>query len=171
MHIKNNLIIFAMFLLIMPLVLSEVQSLNEVEQGECITLKQKYGNSTYSNITTITYPNKTEAIVNYIMSGSNGIWQYNFCNTKQLGLYEYCTRTDVDGVNTDVCVGFESTPNGKPLENDGTLSIGILYFFVIIGLGFLIFGYLNMKNKSIWITYAGLFNMLIGYSFLYYDLQ
>jgi hypothetical protein len=137
---KTNKLHLGIFLLIgivmsISLISAEVQTLDSVQQFDCVTLKQKYANSTYSNITTISYPNDTQIISNYAMSGSNGNWYYQFCDTGQMGAYEYCTRTDVDGVATDACIKFEVTPDGFT----GTLG----FYFLILGLsaGIIILGF------------------------------
>jgi hypothetical protein len=113
LHLVNR-ILFLLLIVFSSLtfISAEIQTLGFTKQNDCITLNQKYANSTYSNITTITYPSGSQSNLNILMNGSGGIWDYNFCNTSQIGIYEYCTRTDVDGVDTDVCLNFEVTPSG-----------------------------------------------------------
>jgi hypothetical protein len=65
----------------------------------------------------------------------------------------------------------EVTPTGKIVSDIGSLSTGILYFFVLIGFGFIFLGYLFLKNDSVWIKYTGLFLMIVGFAFIYYDLH
>jgi len=154
---KFKLITFVFCVLLMAtFVVAEIPSLKEVERGNCITLKQKYANSTYTNITTITYPNETEQLVNIAMSGSGGIWNYEFCNTNQLGDYEYCTRTDVDGVDTDVCIDFEVTPSGQ----GGNSNIVFSIFIILILLGMNLFGFFG-KNIPLTIL-SGMALLFLG---------
>jgi hypothetical protein len=147
---KILLTLLVMTLFSFNLVSSEVQSLDDVAQFDCVSLSQKYANSTYSNITTITYPNGTQQIVNWVMTGSNGIWNYNFCNTEQLGGYEYCTRTDVDGFNTDVCIDFAVTPDGF------SDTLGFYFLILILSVGVIVLGF-SMKDAII--TILGSFGL------------
>jgi hypothetical protein len=154
---KSKLILIGLcMLLILPMISAEVQDLGTVKQGDCITLRQKYANSTYTNITTITYPNKTEEVVNIQMTGSGGIWSYDFCDTLQLGDYEYCTRTDVDGVDTDVCTSFSSTPSGQ----SGNANIVFYVFIIVMLYGINLFGFFG-KNEIMTII-GGMVLLFLG---------
>ena len=139
---KKLLIFLLIGMFLISFVAAEVQTLKEVKQGDCITLRQKYANSTYANVTTITYPNETEIRTDYAMSGSGGVWYYEFCDTEQLGDYEYCPITDVDGVDTFVCLDFKSTPNGQ----GGTANIVFFVFLVVLFYGINFFGFFG-KNE------------------------
>jgi hypothetical protein len=92
-------------------------------------------------------------------------------NISQSGIYPFqikCVAGELGGYLTS---GYDVTPTGNPLVEDGTISVGILYLYIIIAMGFLFLGYLFLKSKSVWVTYTGLFLMIIGFTFLYYDLH
>jgi len=57
------------------------------------------------------------------------------------------TLVCIDGSNSnsDSSGIYEVTPNGKHIDNDGQVSIGILYFYVILGLGLVFLGFLFLK--------------------------
>jgi len=101
----------------------------------------------------------------------NGLFNYTttFLN---IGTYRP-TLVCVDGSNSnsDSSGIYEVTPNGKHIEGEGQISIGILYFYIILGLGLVFLGYLFLRNESLWICYTGLFMMLLGFTFIYYDLH
>jgi len=152
---RNLILILGIVLFSLTLVSAEVQSLEDsVKQNQCVTLLQKYYNSTFSNVTTITYPNSTAQTVNLAMNGSNGSWSYSFCNTSQIGSYEYCTLTDVDGVNTYVCIDFEVTPSGF-VDTLSFYYILIIFVVLVTGLGF--------KIQEPWfVVIGGMFLMMLG---------
>jgi len=101
----------------------------------------------------------------------NGIFNYTTA-FPEIGTYRP-TLVCIDGSNSnsDSSGVYEVTPNGKHIDNDGQVSIGILYFYVILGLGFVFLGFLFLKSESLWVTYFGIFIMLLGFTFLYYDLH
>ena len=154
------LMIVGMFLI--TLAAAEVQELKQVERFESVTLRQKYANSTYSNITTITYPNDTQINLNVNMAGSNGLWEYVWNDTEQIGWYEYCTRTDVDGADTDVCISFEVTPDGF----SDTLGFNIL--ILAISLGIIILGFALKDAPIVILGSFGLY--FIGLRILFYGI-
>ena len=101
----------------------------------------------------------------------NGIFNYT-TTFPEIGTYSP-TLVCIDGSNSnsDSSGIYEVTPNGKHIEDDGQVSIGILYFFVILGLGLVFLGFLFIKSDSVWTRYFGIFIMILGFTFLYYDLH
>ncbi len=159
---KTLILLFGIMLLSLTFVNAEVPTLDDVKPFACASLSQKYGNSTYSNVTTIRYPNDTTQTVNWIMTGGNGIWDYEFCDTEQMGTYEYCTRTDVDGIDTDVCVNFEVTPGGF---RD---TLGFYFLILILSAGVIVFGF---AIRDAPITILGSFGLYyIGLYILFYGI-
>lgn len=63
------------------------------------------------------------------------------------------------------------TPTGKPVADSGQMGTGILYFYAIVAAIFIFIGYLLLMNESLWISYSGLFLMILGFAFIYYDLH
>jgi len=101
-----------------------------------------------------------------------GSGSFNYSVTfDELGIFKvknFCT----DGTYSYSNEGnYEITPSGKKIDNDASISIGILYFYVILGLGLVFLGFLFLNNNSLWISYSGLIIMLLGFTFLYYDLH
>lgn len=92
-------------------------------------------------------------------------------NFTKVGQYSYvfqCNNSIVGGFYEH---DFLVTPNGVAPADVGQMSVGILYFFIMLSAIFIFLGYLFIKNDSIWITYVGLFMMIIGFGFVYYDLH
>jgi hypothetical protein len=97
---------------------------------------------------------------NTILSGNftkTGIYQINLVCIDSGGNYANNVKI------------IEVTPSGTPSADSGVLSVGILYFFAFIAVAFLFLGFLFLKSKSVWIKYTGLFIMILGFTFLYYD--
>lgn len=106
-------------------------SWGKVKQGDCITWRQGYYNSTYTNFTSVTYPNKTQIFLNPQISGTNhdGEYEYVTCNySDKTGEYEVCSLTDVDGVPIKVCNNYLVTPNGE----EATVGAGIFYLGLLV---------------------------------------
>ena len=121
---------------------------------------------------TVSYPNGSLFLDNVNATPiGNGIFNYT-TTFPEIGTYRP-TLACVDGLdsNSDSSGIYEVTPTGNHIDNDGQISIGILYFYVILGLGFLFLGFLFLKHESLWVTYFGLFIMILGFTFLYYDLH
>jgi hypothetical protein len=75
---------------------------------------------------------------------------------------------------TDAVTEYESlevTPTGKTIQDVGQISVGLIYFFILMGFGLIFLGYLLLGNPSVFVSYGGLFVMLLGSAFLYYDLH
>jgi len=104
------------------------------KQGECISLPQECASCSYVNITSIQYPNMSRIYINEEMNKQGVSYDYEFCNTTELGSYVYCMVGDVDGIDTSVCKDFEISYFGKELSSaQATIYIallGILFFIL-----------------------------------------
>ena len=120
------------------------------------------GNTPNGTVTINQKANKTGQTFTSFISGSNFSINGDYCFNLEC--------TDGGQIETgSFCKTI--TPTGKQIDNEGQVSVGIIYFFVIIGFGFIFVGYLFLNNNSLWISYSGLFMMLIGFGFIYYDLH
>lgn len=59
---KSQLLILAILIFILPMISAEVQTLGTFKINDCIVLKQTCSNCSYVNITSVLYPNSTEAL-------------------------------------------------------------------------------------------------------------
>jgi hypothetical protein len=144
-HIKKYLLTLVVFLLLVPLVYSEVQTLPTQQLNSCVNIPQTCSNCTYVNITQVTYPNMTTTIIGELMTSSGYNYNYSFCNTTLLGDYIVTTCGDVDGVLSCVNYDFLVTSTGTILET----SQAIIYFvFLICAIGaFIICLYYAVKIR------------------------
>ena len=142
-NMQNKIVVMFLFLFLFSLVAGQMESLDSVKVGDCITWKQTYSNATYTNFSDVKVPNGTTIIFSpELNSTKSGISFYRQeCNyTSQIGTYHLCGHTDVDGIDTNWCYSYEVTAYGN-LESDATATIYslLLLFFVglIVGLVFL----------------------------------
>lgn len=103
---------------------------------------------TYANITNIKYPNGTVSNMNEEMTKENNNFYYDY-TPNDLGIYDFITCSNPDGIELCEKDSFESTPNGK----DFTTGNSIIYIGFIIILLFTFFltiygaGKIKWKNK------------------------
>lgn len=92
-------------------------------------------------------------------------------NFTKVGQYSYvfqCNDTEIGGFYEH---DFLVTPNGVEPADNGSMSVGLLFFFIFLSAIFIFLGYLFIQNDSLWISYSGLFLMILGFGFIYYDLH
>jgi hypothetical protein len=169
---------FYLFLISLVLMLSLVSSasLSPATQNECKVLEQTCNNCTFVNITKMKYGNDTVVNnLNWAMTKIGVNYNYTFCGTQSLGEYTFTTLGNPDGTTTcNTCseeVSFLVTPTGKVVDDVGQISSSILYFYVILGFGLIGLGYLFLRSENVFTSYSGLFLMLVGGAFIYYDLH
>lgn len=117
------------------------------------------------------YPNGS-ALLENAQAQANGQGSFNYTLIHPISgtytLKSFCYDTAGNYSNSE---SYFCNPTGKVVEDIGQISTGIMYFYVFIGLGLLFLGYLFLNNKSLWISYTGLFFMIVGFAFIYYDLH
>lgn len=163
-------VMFIFIIFLIGLVSSESNSLGIFKQNNCISLRQ-ICNCTYVNISSVTYPDSTQALNMVSMTKLRTEFNYTFCNTTQLGTYTVNGFGDDSGEQSIFIYDFEITPSGTIVSDTGQVSIGILYFLVIIGFGLIFLGFLFLNKENIWTNALGIFLMCLGFIFIYYDLH
>jgi hypothetical protein len=133
------------------------------KQGDILNIIHNCKNSTWSNITRITYPNSTFALNTQTAMTKNGFnYNYSFSNTNTLGEYSVYGACDEDGVNTPWYSSFNITTTGQ--ESDNT----ILLFLALGGFIILIFAFV-LKNNYLGFM-AGVLFIIFGIFALVYGL-
>lgn len=106
-----------LFLLVLPLssaVLLDNTSLGTFKQNSPTNLIQGCQNSTYSNITQITYPDSTFALnTETIMTKVSSQYNYTFLLTQSLGTYSVYGHCNENLVDTPWTYTFTITPTGQ----------------------------------------------------------
>lgn len=157
--------------------LETIESLGTVEVDQCIRLKNVCANCSFVNITTVNYPNLSQALGVVPMTKIGSEFNYSFCSTNQLGEYLVTYLADPESINTVGIYSFEVTPTGTILsEAEGTLYIFLLIVLILIFFitvyGFFKFPFKNEKNpydeiiKVTWRKYMKMFCFGMSYLLL-----
>lgn len=120
--------------LLIPLTSAQIQTLGNFKQSDCVNLKQVCSNCSYVNITSIIYPNSTQANGEVAMTKVGTDYNYTFCKTTNLGTYIVNGKGDLNGVDNVWSYDFNITGNGKELPNGSVIVLFILFFLLILGL-------------------------------------
>lgn len=137
---KRKILIYGLIFLLILIVgtylvkATTVQSLGTFQRNSCVDLKQTCANCTYVNITSILFPNSTEALgASTAMQQQGTVYNYTFCQTSSNGQYIYWVTGNPDGTPVVAGVTFEITPTGTVLDT----SQGIIYIAIMVILMFL----------------------------------
>lgn len=128
----KNIINISLLLLTLLLVMLPVGSANlgVYKQGDCVNIKTIL-NSTWVNISSISYPNSTLVVSNKAMTKQSLTFNYSFCQTQPIGNYVYDYYDD--GGNYYVN-NFEITSTGTKINYAVPLFV-FLGAFLILALG------------------------------------
>ena len=135
---KNKLTLITLTLiLVLPMVLAEQNSLGIFKQNNCIELKQ-ICNCSYVNVSSVTYPDSSQALSMVSMTKLGTEFNYTFCNTSQLGTYLVTGFGDDNGENTIFVYDFDITGNGKPAPAGSIVVLfSIIFLISVILTGFM----------------------------------
>lgn len=120
--------IFVSMLLVMPSTSAEIQTLGIFRTEGVVTLIQNCGNCTYNNVSSVTYPNSTQAIGQVAMTQLGTLYSFNYNKTDALGTYIVNGFGDLDGVKTSWSYTFNITNTGT----EATIAQAIIYFIAIL---------------------------------------
>lgn len=90
-----------------------VQTLGTIKSGDQVRLVQVCTNSTYSNITSVLYPNSTNVTGEISMNKIGNEYNYIFTKTQPLGRYIVNTHCNENGVDTLAPYDFKVTATGS----------------------------------------------------------
>ena len=100
--------------------------------GDCIDITTTCANCTYSNITSIEYPNGTGTILEHSMTENEIRYSYNTCNhTNLLGEYIIFGHYDLNGIDTVWENTYDITLNGNE-RPEGIVKVLFFAFFLIL---------------------------------------
>lgn len=138
---KKLYLLLALAFIFLPSMSATTGNLGTFKQGECVNLLQTCADCTYNTITSVIYPNSTEALGVSSMDKTGLIYNYTFCDTNSLGTYTVNGYGDLGGSDTIWNYQFEITENGTDAP-EGSVKI----FFIIIFLVGLFFALISMLN-------------------------
>ena len=145
---------------------SSAESLGTFEQNGCIQLIQTCEDCTYVNISSVLYPNSSQALGEAAMTKTGTFYNYTFCDTSNLG--NYIVNGHGDTLPPVWHYSFTITPTGleqSTAQGLGSLAFLALYCVLTIVLG--IVGWKLTETKYLWIL--GIFIMFLAALFLVYD--
>lgn len=138
-------VIVATLLLILALNVTSAQEVPTYQQGQSIQLTAVCDNCTFVNLTSVTFPNGSFALLGQFSMTKNGTnYNFTFSNTNTLGTYKYVTCGDLNGVLTcedTISREFIITPSGTLFTN--ALSIPLFLPMVLMMLIALFFFFLT----------------------------
>lgn len=114
--------------------------LQEVKQGEDITLRQTCPDCTFVEFTSMTYPNQTVTQFNVNMTKVGEDYTYLFGNTTELGTYEFKSCGDLlsQATNTRILkcetIIWEVTPSGSGGSENIVFFIFLIFLIYAINL-------------------------------------
>jgi len=134
------ILVVSLFLFSFTSVDATTQNIGTFQKDSCVTLKQTCANCTYINVSTVTYPNSSIISLNKVMTNSNNVYYYTFCNTTLLGEYQYDTFGNPDGIKATGSVSFFITQTGEQFDMSQSIIIvallGIMGLFLVLGFTF-----------------------------------
>lgn len=136
------------FLFTINLTTAEVETLGIFKQNDCVDLLQTCSNCTYSNLSSVIFPNGTTYPISLLMTKHGTEYNYSFCNTSALGTYIANGFSDVDGTNTVWAYDFEITYTGKALNTQTSILYIALFSLLIFFLIFTIYGIARLPGKD-----------------------
>lgn len=128
-----------LFLLVMPLVQAEQQTLGTFVKGSSVNLIQICSNCTYNNISSIQYPNSTQAQGQIGMTKTGTYYNATFTRTTTIGQYIVNGFGDLDGTQTAWSYNFYITADGVDQTLQGRtngllwVSFAMCILFMVIG--------------------------------------
>jgi len=160
---KNIWLVLAIGIFLISLTSAEVQSLGTFKQFDNINLVQTCTNSTYSNITSVLYPDSTFALNGeYVMTPTGDGYNYTFTKSTEIGTYIVYGHCNEDNVDTSWAYDFKITASGL------TGTLGFYFLVLILSLGIIIIGFYIQDN---WIIALGGFGLIfIGLYILFYGI-
>ena len=141
-NLNNNMkykIITSIFLvlILIGLINAGEQSLGIFKQGSIIELKQTCANCSYNNVTSVIYPDSTQAIGNNAMAKTGTEYNLTFTNTDILGSYIVNGVGNPAGIDTIWTYSFEVTPSGQ----SGNSNIVFIVFIILVIYGIAFIGF------------------------------
>ena len=119
-----------------------------VKSQDCINLIQTCSNCSYVNISSILYPNSTEALGQVVMTKSGTSYNYTFCDTDSNGDYIVNGHGDDNGDTKVFQYWFKVSPSGK----EGNENI---IFILLVIIGFYAITFIAFFGRNIPISILG----------------
>jgi hypothetical protein len=114
------------------LVSASIGNLGTFQKGECVNLLQTCADCTYNNISSVVYPNSSDALGIANMQKTGLVWNYTFCDTVVAGTYTVNGHGDLGGVDTIWNYNFLVTENGNAEPGGAVIVFFVIVFLILI---------------------------------------
>jgi hypothetical protein len=136
---RKLLLILIMSMFLLSLVSAQQGTLGTFKQNECIDLIQTCADCTFNNITSVLYPNSTQALGQVPMTQTGTQFNYSFCSTSVPGTYIINGLGNPGTINTIWVYDLVITPSGNAFNDSSAtttaiilaLMFGVTVFFLI----------------------------------------
>lgn len=162
--LKEPAVIIGVFFIFLIISMGGVSAISSYKQGDTIQLTAVCNNCSFVNLTKITFPNGSLALLGQYPMTKNGTnYNYSFSNTNTFGFHNYVTCGDLDGVLTCEDTedrSFEITPSGTIFTSAMSIPLFLPMVLMLLITIFWIFlaGRVNSEPvKFAFIIFAGLF--------------
>jgi len=165
-YLSSMLTIFSILTFLMlsvNMASASIENLGTFKTGSCINLLQTCSDCTYNNISSVTYPDGTQALGQVAMEKIGTQFNYTFCDTAHIGRHNVNGYGDPTGVKTIFVYYFDVTASGG-FENNTTFFIIIIVIAVgLLLLGFIFENYIFAFFGGLTFLIAGVYGMIYGY--------
>jgi len=158
------LLIFSIFLISF----ANAESIGTFKQNSCVNLIQTCSDCSYVKISSVSYPNSSQALGLVTMTKTGTFYNYSYCGTSQLGTYKVNGYGDESSVDTVWAYDFVITPTGLSQSTAQGIGSAAFLFLMLVLTG--LFGFLGFKfaeSDKIWIL--GIFFLFLTLIFIVYD--
>lgn len=154
-------------MLLINLINAEVQTLPTVQLNKCADLKQTCGNCSYVTISSLVYPNYTNALRNVNMTKDGTHYNYTFCYNTIDGEYVVNLFGDVDGVDTPAAYNYFVTASGKERTTGGAIFYFTTLLLLIVLLILSIWGFTRLEKPYLKLAvFYGAYLLLVAISYI-----
>lgn len=169
---KKQLIYFGIIMLFFISIVSAVNPcgndnsfLGTFKQNNQISLTQICDSCTYVNISTISYPDSVQVVVNAVMTKSGVNYNYTLVNTSLIGCYSYSVYGDKSGVLSTENINFAITSDGQALgKGTTTFLIFLALAIVLLIIAFIFHNYIFSFFSGLTFLVTGVYSMIYTFT-------
>jgi len=144
----KKIILIIILICMINLASAQIQTLGTFKQGDCVELKQTCANCTFNNITSVLYPNSSQALGNNPMTKLGTEYNYSCSPSADIGQYIVNGVGDVDGLDTVWAYDYMITFDGTSPSTSQGLSNIILFIGLLLILTFTLYGAMVFPWKN-----------------------
>lgn len=164
--VMNKLVFLLFIVALLPFVVGEQQTLGTFKTGTCVELLQTCSNCTYVNITSVNYPNSTQALGETPMGKFGTYYNSSFCSTQPLGYYVVSGVGDLNGADQVWIYNFQITPAGGPENNTTVFVTTLILAILLLVIAFFFENYIFAFLAGLAFLINGVYGMIYGFGLI-----